>query len=89
MNNCIRCAYSLESSCLLHHYRQELLLVITCLGGQFGINSPSAFLTASNYKSASRQLQISGQLQNNTVNGAMSISINQVIQVVIVLKNAC
>ena len=36
-------------------------------------------LTVSNYKSASEQLQNSGQLQNNTVNGAMSITLNRVI----------
>ena len=37
-----------------------------------------------NYKSASRQLQNSGQLQNNTFNCAMSIAINHVINVEIV-----
>ena len=67
-----------------------LVLVIICLGGQFGINCPSAFLkvlklsefawklvslTVGNYKSVSRQLQ------NKTVNGAMSITINCVISV--------
>ena len=36
-------------------------------------------LTVGNYKSASGQLQNNGKLQNNTVNGAMSISINSVI----------
>ena len=35
--------------------------------------------TAGNYKSASWQLQNSRQLQNNTVNGAMSITINRMI----------
>ena len=33
-----------------------------------------------NHKSASGQLQISKQLQNNTVNGVMSITINPVIK---------
>ena len=32
-----------------------------------------------NYKSATGELQNSGQLQNNTVNGAMSIAIDRVI----------
>ena len=36
--------------------------------------------TVGNYKSASKQLQNSGQLQNNTVNGAMLITINPVIE---------
>ena len=36
-------------------------------------------LTAGNYKSASGLLQNSGQLQNNTINGAVSITINRVI----------
>ena len=39
-----------------------------------------------NYKSASRQLQNSGQLQNNTVNGAMLITVNRVIRRIITLK---
>ena len=37
-------------------------------------------LRAGNYKLASRKLQNRGQLQNNTVNSAMSISINHVIK---------
>ena len=35
-------------------------------------------LTTGNYKSANGQLQNSGQLQNNSVNGAMLITINHV-----------
>ena len=38
-------------------------------------------LTAGNYKSASGQIENSGQLQNNYGNGAMSIAINRVILV--------
>ena len=40
-------------------------------------------LTAGNCKSVSSQLQNSGQLQNNTVNGEMTITINRVIIFVI------
>ena len=37
------------------------------------------FLKEGNYKSVSGQLQNSGQLQSNTIHGAMSITINGVI----------
>ena len=37
-------------------------------------------LTAGNYKSATVQLQNRGQLQNNTINGAVVITINCVIR---------
>ena len=36
-------------------------------------------LTAGIYKSASKQLQNSGRLQSNTINGVMSVAINRVI----------
>ena len=36
-------------------------------------------LSVGNYKSASRQLENSGQLQNNTINGAMLIATSFVI----------
>ena len=39
-----------------------------------------------NYKSANRQLQNSGQLQNSTVNGAVSSTINCVIIISSVLQ---
>ena len=38
-------------------------------------------LAASSYKSASGQLQKSGQLQNNVVNGEMAITVNCVIRI--------
>ena len=44
-------------------------------------------LTASNFKLESGQLQKSWQLQNNTVNGAMLITINRVITLVIINYN--
>ena len=42
------------------------------------------FLRTSNYTSANRQLQKSWQLQNNAINGAMSISIDREITTVMV-----
>ena len=44
-------------------------------------------LTTGNYKSAGGQLQNSGQLQNNSVNGAMVITMNRVIKHIIILNN--
>ena len=35
--------------------------------------------SSSNYQSASKQLQDSGQLQNNSINGATLITMNNVI----------
>ena len=46
-------------------------------------------LTAGNYKSARGELQNSGWLQINTVNGAMSITINRVINQVIMITQTC
>ena len=96
----------------LYLFERVLVIIITCLGGWFGIHCPSAFLkiftwvtdlspkwsepnmwlminhtkptstlywnlyllTAGNYKPAS------GQLQNNSVNGAVLITISSVIR---------
>ena len=41
-------------------------------------------LLADNYKSASRYFQISRQLNNNTANEAMSITMNHVINIQII-----
>ena len=43
-----------------------------------------SFITAGNYRSASGKSQNSGQLQNNSANGPMLITINRVITPVIV-----
>ena len=47
------------------------------------VNHTKPTVTASNYKSASKQLEYSGQLQNNTVNNAMLKTTNRVIDKVI------
>ena len=56
--------------------------VISGLSHQTNFPLKLISLTAGNYKSVSRQLQNSGQLQNNTANGEMSITINPVINLI-------
>ena len=78
-----------------NNYPNLFALVNICLVARLWINCSSSLLKICDFKIFKNhdgglypklqrgQLQISGQLNNNTVNGAMSITINRVINIVI------
>ena len=66
---------------------EKLVLVITCLGGRFGKNhegdlsqKQQTIYIEANIFSAGNCKSASGQLQNDSVNGAMLITIGHVIK---------